>query len=211
MADLTTTYMGLTLKSPIVPSASPLSKSVAGIAQMADAGAAAVTMYSLFEEQITLEAISLHNRLEQGSWNYAEALTYYPKASDYNRGPGRLPGPDPRGEEGRGRAGHRQPERHHDGRLDRLRAEDRAGGRGRARAERLPDPDDERRDRQPGRADLPGRAAGRQEERAHSGGDEAEPLLLVDARTWRSGWTRRARMRSCCSTGSTSRTSTWKS
>ena len=87
MADLTTTYMGLTLKSPIVPSASPLSKSIAGIAQMADAGAAAITMYSLFEEQITLEAISLHNRLEQGSWNYAEALTYYPKASDYNRGP----------------------------------------------------------------------------------------------------------------------------
>ena len=87
MTDLTTTYMGLTLKSPIVPSASPLSKSIAGIVQMADAGAAAITMYSLFEEQITLEAISLHNRLEQGSWNYAEALTYYPKASDYNRGP----------------------------------------------------------------------------------------------------------------------------
>ncbi len=87
MADLSTTYMGLTLKSPIVPSASPLSKSVAGVTQMADAGAAAITMYSLFEEQITLEAISLHNRLEQGSWNYAEALTYYPKASDYNRGP----------------------------------------------------------------------------------------------------------------------------
>ncbi len=87
MADLTTTYMGLTLRSPIVPSASPLSKSIAGIVQMADAGAAAITMYSLFEEQITLEAISLHNRLEQGSWNYAEALTYYPKASDYNRGP----------------------------------------------------------------------------------------------------------------------------
>lgn len=87
MTDLTTTYMGLTLKSPIVPSASPLSKTVAGIVQMVDAGAAAVTMYSLFEEQITLEAISLHNRLEQGSWSYAEALTYYPKASDYNRGP----------------------------------------------------------------------------------------------------------------------------
>ncbi len=87
MADLTTTYMGLSLKSPIVPSASPLSKTIAGIVQMADAGAAAITMYSLFEEQITLEAISLHNRLEQGSWNYAEALTYYPKASDYNRGP----------------------------------------------------------------------------------------------------------------------------
>ena len=87
MADLTTTYVGLTLKTPIVPSASPLSKSVAGIVQMAEAGAAAITMYSLFEEQITLEAISLHNRLEQGSWSYAEALTYYPKASDYNRGP----------------------------------------------------------------------------------------------------------------------------
>jgi len=87
MTDLTTTYMGLTLKNPIVPSASPLSKTVAGIRQMADAGAAAVTMYSLFEEQIEIEALAMHHFLEQGSYSYAEALTYFPSASEYNRGP----------------------------------------------------------------------------------------------------------------------------
>jgi len=87
MTDLTTTYMGLTLKNPIVPSASPLSKTVAGIRQMEDAGAAAVTMYSLFEEQIEIEALAMHHFLEQGSYSYAEALTYFPTASEYNRGP----------------------------------------------------------------------------------------------------------------------------
>ena len=50
--------MGLTLKNPIVPSASPLSKKVDGIRQMEDAGASAITMYSLFEEQIDLQALA---------------------------------------------------------------------------------------------------------------------------------------------------------
>jgi dihydroorotate dehydrogenase (fumarate) len=87
MTDLTTRYMGLSLKNPVVPSASPLSKSIGGIRQMEDAGAAAVIMYSLFEEQIDMEALSLHHFLEQGSYSYAEALTYFPQEADYNRGP----------------------------------------------------------------------------------------------------------------------------
>jgi dihydroorotate dehydrogenase (fumarate) len=87
MTDLTTTYMGLTLKNPIVPSASPLSKSVSGIVRMAESGAAAVTLYSLFEEQIDIEALAQHHFLEQGSYSYAEALTYFPKSIEYNRGP----------------------------------------------------------------------------------------------------------------------------
>ncbi len=87
MTDLTTIYMGLALKHPIVPSASPLSKSLDRIKQLEDAGAAAVTMYSLFEEQIDIEALSQHHFLEQGAYSYAEALTYFPKAADYNRGP----------------------------------------------------------------------------------------------------------------------------
>lgn len=87
MTNLTTTYMGLTLKHPIVPSASPLSKSVDRLKQLEDAGAAAVIMYSLFEEQIDMEALSQHHFLEQGAYSYAEALTYFPAAADYNRGP----------------------------------------------------------------------------------------------------------------------------
>lgn len=87
MVDLTTTYMGLTLKNPIVPSASPLSKSVSDIVRLAENGAAAVTMYSLFEEQIDMEALAQHHFLEQGSYSYAEALTYFPQTIEYNRGP----------------------------------------------------------------------------------------------------------------------------
>jgi dihydroorotate dehydrogenase (fumarate) len=67
MPDLTTTYMGLTLKNPIVPSASPLSKRVSTIRQMEDAGAAAITMDSLFEEQIDIEALFQHNFPERFS------------------------------------------------------------------------------------------------------------------------------------------------
>ena len=87
MVDLTTTYMGMTLKSPIVPSASPLSKTIGGIRQMEDAGAAAITLYSLFEEQIQIEALAQHHFLEHGTESFAEALTYFPRAADYNRGP----------------------------------------------------------------------------------------------------------------------------
>ena len=87
MTDLTTTYMGLTLKNPIVPSASPLSKKIDGIRQMEDAGASAITMYSLFEEQIDLEALAQHHFIEQTTFMSAEATAYFPKAADFNRGP----------------------------------------------------------------------------------------------------------------------------
>ncbi len=87
MTDLTTRYMGLTLKNPIVPSASPLSKTLGSIRQMEDAGAAAVTMYSLFEEQIDFEALAQHNFIEQATHTSAEATSYFPKSADYNRGP----------------------------------------------------------------------------------------------------------------------------
>jgi dihydroorotate dehydrogenase (fumarate) len=87
MANLTTTYMGLTLKNPIVPSASPLSKHLSSIRQMEDAGAAAITMYSLFEEQIDIEALAQHNFLEETVFMSAEATSYFPKAADFSRGP----------------------------------------------------------------------------------------------------------------------------
>jgi dihydroorotate dehydrogenase (fumarate) len=79
--------MGLTLKNPIVPSASPLSKKIGGIREMEDAGAAAITIYSLFEEQIDFEALARHHFLEQTVFMSAEATSYFPKAADYNRGP----------------------------------------------------------------------------------------------------------------------------
>ncbi len=85
--DLTTTYMGLKLKHPVVPSASPLTKTIGGIRQLEDSGAAAITMYSLFEEQIDMEALALHHFIEQTTFVSAEATAYYPQTADYNRGP----------------------------------------------------------------------------------------------------------------------------
>jgi dihydroorotate dehydrogenase (fumarate) len=85
--DLTTKYMGLTLKHPVVPSASPLTKKVGDFRRLEDSGAAAITMYSLFEEQIDMEALALHHFIEQSSYVSSEATGYYPQPTDYNRGP----------------------------------------------------------------------------------------------------------------------------
>lgn len=85
--DLRTRYLGLELKHPLVPSASPLSQTLDGIRRMEDAGASAVVMYSLFEEQIEHESLSLEHYMTYGSESYAEALSYFPEPQDYNVGP----------------------------------------------------------------------------------------------------------------------------
>lgn len=85
--DLSTTYLGLKLKNPLVPSASPMSRSLDTMKQLEDAGASAIVMYSLFEEQVAHEAAELNHYLSYGTESYAEAMTYFPEAQDYNLGP----------------------------------------------------------------------------------------------------------------------------
>ncbi len=85
--DLSTTYMGLKLRNPLVASSSPLSHKVDSIRQLAEAGIGAVVMYSLFEEQITLESQQLDYFLTHGTESYAEALSYFPDIGEYNVGP----------------------------------------------------------------------------------------------------------------------------
>ena len=85
--DLTTTYLGMNLKNPVVPSASPLSRDIGNIKEMEDAGAAAVVLYSLFEEQITHEALELYFHTVTHQESYAEATTYFPETEVYNMGP----------------------------------------------------------------------------------------------------------------------------
>jgi len=87
MIDLTTTYLGLHLKNPLVASASPLSKKVDTVRSLEDAGAAAVVLYSLFEEQITHDSHELDHYLERGTHAYAEAIDYFPDLDHYNIGP----------------------------------------------------------------------------------------------------------------------------
>ncbi len=85
--DLTTTYLGLKLKNPLVPSSSPLSRNLNSLKRMEDNGAAAIVLYSLFEEQITLESHTLNHYLTQGVESFPEALTYFPEAAEYETGP----------------------------------------------------------------------------------------------------------------------------
>lgn len=85
--DLTTTYLGLTLKHPIVASASPLAQSVEGVRRLEDAGAAAVVLPSLFEEQIEHESHQLDHYLSYGAESYPEALSYFPDLDTYRVGP----------------------------------------------------------------------------------------------------------------------------
>lgn len=87
MLDLTTHYLGLDLKNPLVVSASPLSTEVDNLRRMEDAGASAVVLESLFEEQIHLESQHLDNALSSGTESFAESLTYFPDMNNYNLGP----------------------------------------------------------------------------------------------------------------------------
>lgn len=85
--DLTTSYMGLKLKNPIVPSASPLSQKVDTVKQLEDAGASAVIVYSLFEEQINHESGELDHYLSYHAESYAEALNYFPEPEEFHLTP----------------------------------------------------------------------------------------------------------------------------
>ncbi|MDX1613215.1 MAG: dihydroorotate dehydrogenase-like protein [Candidatus Promineifilaceae bacterium] len=85
--DLSTTYLGLKLKNPLVPSSSPLSRNINSLRRMEDSGASAIIMYSLFEEQITAESETLNHYLTQGVESLPEALTYFPEAAEYETGP----------------------------------------------------------------------------------------------------------------------------
>ncbi len=77
MTDLSTTYLGLHLSTPLVPSASPLTASLDTLRQMEDAGAAAVVLPSLFEEQIDHQSPELDFFLTHGTYSHAEAMTYF--------------------------------------------------------------------------------------------------------------------------------------
>ena len=83
MTDLSTTYLGLNLKNPLVASASPLSKKLDRARRLEDAGVSAVVMYSLFEEQILHESLELDHYLNRGSESFPEALSYLPDGGLY--------------------------------------------------------------------------------------------------------------------------------
>src|SRR5690348_17127965 len=85
--DLTTKYLGMNLRSPLVASASPLSEDIDNIKRMEDAGAAAVVLYSLFEEQLSLQNSNVHSQLAVHTDSFPEAQSFFPSLSEFHAGP----------------------------------------------------------------------------------------------------------------------------
>ncbi len=85
--DLTTTYMGLNLKHPVVASASPLSGTLEGMKRLEDGGVAAIVMFSLFEEQIRHDNEAFSHLMDSGTLSFAESLNYFPQIDAYDVGP----------------------------------------------------------------------------------------------------------------------------
>ncbi|PDW04160.1 dihydroorotate dehydrogenase-like protein [Candidatus Viridilinea mediisalina] len=89
MPDLSTTYLGLKLKTPLVASASPIAQRIDTVRRLADAGVSAIVMYSLFEEQIIHQSLEIDLLLTHGADSFAEALSYLPDTGRYSVGPER--------------------------------------------------------------------------------------------------------------------------
>src|SRR5271167_2118207 len=87
MIDLSTTYLGLQLRTPLVASASPLSQEIDGIRRLEEAGASAVVLYSLFQEQLRQESLELEHHLTEGTDSFAEATSFFPQPDEFRLGP----------------------------------------------------------------------------------------------------------------------------
>src|SRR5215472_5721566 len=87
--DLSTRYLGLALRNPLVASASPLSNTANGVHRLADSGVGAVVLYSLFEEQVRREAAANAALADAGTESFAGSLSYFPAAADASPGPRR--------------------------------------------------------------------------------------------------------------------------
>jgi dihydroorotate dehydrogenase (fumarate) len=87
MIDLSTNYLGLKLESPVVSSASPITQELSNIRRLEDAGASAIVLSSLFEEQIRLESLEMDHHLSAMTESFAEALTFFPQAGEFYLGP----------------------------------------------------------------------------------------------------------------------------
>ena len=175
--DLTTKYLGLKLRSPLVVSASPLSEDIDNLKRMEDAGAAAMVLYSLFEEQLRQDRLELHKQPAARHGEFCRGADLFSRAGRIQARPGGISQAHRRREKGDAHSHHRQPERLVRRRLDGIRQADPAGRRGRAGAEHLLHPDRHEFDRHGSRDDLHRHLEGGEIRGDHSGGGEVEPVL----------------------------------
>ena len=85
--DLSTTYLGLKLPHPIMPGASPMVDKIDLVKRMEDAGASAIVMHSLFEEQLRREELATYHHVDVHAESFAEAMTFLPRPDEFNLGP----------------------------------------------------------------------------------------------------------------------------
>ena len=159
--DLSTTYLGSETALAAGAGGFAAVREMDTIKQMEDAGAAAVVLYSLFEEQLRQDRLELAQHLEHGTNSFAEALTYFPEPEEFRLGPEEYLKHIAKAKAAVQNADHRQPERLVGRRLDAICQGDRAGRRGRAGAEHLLHPHRHEPDLDAGGADLPGHPARR--------------------------------------------------
>ena len=137
MIDISMQYLGMKLSGPIVVASTPLSESIDNVRHMEDAGASAIVLTSLFEEQLALESRTLDEDLSRGTDSFAESLDFLPELSDYRMTHGGLSGASAARPRGGRHSHHGQPERRHHRRLGALCQRDGAGRSGRHRVEHL--------------------------------------------------------------------------
>ena len=130
MIDLSTTYLGLNLKNPLVASASPLSKKIEKARKLEEAGISAIVMYSLFEEQIIQESLELDHYLSRGTDSFPEAPTHLPDGGLYGIKPEKYLNQVAGLKKSSQHPGHRQFERCLKRRLDKLCTQDPGSRRG---------------------------------------------------------------------------------
>ncbi len=137
MIDFSTQYLGMKLNGPIVVSSTPLSESIDNVRRMEDAGASAIVLTSLFEEQLALESRALDEDLSRGTESFAESLGYLPDLNDYRMTQEVYLEHLRRAQRSGGDSHPRQPQRRHYRRLGAVCQGDGAGRRRRHRTEHL--------------------------------------------------------------------------
>ena len=180
-ANLSTTYLGLDLPNPIIASSSPLTENLESLKRLEAAGASAVVLPSLYEEQIEHEAMEVQRLYDYGSESLRRsAVRVFPRDGGLQHADGGVPASRDRCPSRPEHPGDRQPQRHDARRLDPLRRPA-AGGRGpRPGAQHLPDPHRPLRHRRRHREAVPRSGLGGACRGDHSAGREDRPVLQLD-------------------------------
>ncbi len=191
--DLSIDYLGFHLPHPFMPGSSPLVDDLDMVRRLEDAGAAAIVMHSLFEEQIVGEELAMYKSVEATGESSPEARSYLPDPEEFALGHPRLPRAGQPHQGGGLRPRHRLLERHDPGELDRVRAADGAGGRRRAGDQRLRSRDRSARDGRGRRAPRARGRRGRSAKPSESRSRSSSPRSTPRSRTSRDGSSTRAR------------------